>query len=64
MEMAALGGIFASRRWTCLFQGEKKIKRETETKRECAINITQTAKCRAKEALTGVGTQMEEGKAW
>ncbi len=39
-----------------------KIKGETETKRDCAINITQAAECRAKEALKGVGTQTERGR--
>lgn len=43
------------------FRGEK-IKGETETKRDCAINITQAAQCRSKEALKGWGAQTERGR--
>lgn len=45
-----------------LFVSGGKIKGETETKRDCAINITQAAECRSKEALKGVGTQTERGR--
>lgn len=56
-----VGGVFAPWHWTCLFQEGNK-KGETETKRDRAINITQAAECRAKEALKGVGTQTERGR--
>ena len=45
-----------------LFVSGGGIKGETETKRDCAINITQAAECRAKEALKEVGTQPEPGR--
>lgn len=46
---------FALRHRTCLFQGEMN-KKEKQAKRDWAINITQAAKCRAKETLKGMGT--------
>lgn len=49
-----VGGCSAPWHWTCLFQTK-------QTKRYCAINITQAAECRAKEALKGVGTQTWQG---
>ncbi len=57
-EVVALG-VFCPIGLVC-FRG-KRIKGETETERDRAINIAQAAECRAKEALKGVGTQTSEG---
>lgn len=42
--------------------GKRNKKGETESERGRAINITQAAERRAKEALKGVGTQTERGR--
>ena len=42
--------------------GKRNRKGETESERGRAINITQAAERRAKEALKGVGTQTERGR--
>lgn len=55
-------GVFCPMALDLFVSGGKKIKGENETKRDIAINITQAAVCRAKEALKGVGTQTERGR--